>query len=69
VSHANQTSSRMTTNLTMSAEATVESDRRWAQWVAAGARRNRERQKQVELFAVVIACVLGLWLVKLLVLG
>lgn len=59
----------MTTNATMSAEAKEESDRRWAQWIAAGARRNRERQKRAQMFAIVIAVVLGLWLAKVLVLG
>jgi len=59
----------MTTNLKMSTDANAESDRRWTQWIAAGAQRNRERQKRVELFAIAIACVLGLWLAKVLVLG
>jgi len=59
----------MTTNLTMSADAKVESDRRWAQWIAAGAKRNRESQKRARLFAIATALVLGLWLAKVLVLG
>jgi hypothetical protein len=59
----------MTTNLTMSAEAKAEADQRWAQWIAVGARRNRESQKRAATFATVIGCVLGLWLVKVLVLG
>jgi len=59
----------MMTNLTMSADAKVESDQRWAQWIAAGAIRNRERQKRAELFVIAITCVLGLWLAKVLVLG
>jgi hypothetical protein len=59
----------MTTNLTMSADAKVESDQRWARWIAAGAKRNRERRKRAKLFAIAIACVLGLWLAKMLVLG
>lgn len=59
----------MTTNLTISAEDKAESDRRWARWIAAGARRNRERQQRVQLFAVVIMLVLGLWLAKVLVVG
>ena len=59
----------MTTNLTMSAEAKLESDQRWAKWIAAGARRDRERKKRATRIAIVIACVLGLWLAKVLVLG
>lgn len=59
----------MTTNLTMSADAKAESDRRWAQWIAAGERRNRERQKRAKMFVIVIASALGLWLAKVLVLG
>jgi len=59
----------MTTNLTMSAEAKAESDQRWAQWIAAGAKRDRERKKRTGLFAIAIACVLALWLAKVLVLG
>ena len=59
----------MTTNLTMSADAKVESDQRWAQWIATGARRKRERQKRAEVFAIVMAFALGLWLAKVLVLG
>lgn len=59
----------MTTNLTTSAEAKAESDRRWAQWIAAGAKRSREGQKRAATFAIVIGVVLGLWLVKVLVLG
>jgi hypothetical protein len=59
----------MTTNLTISAEAKVDSDRRWAQWIAAGAIRNRERQKRAKMFAIVIGCGLGLWLAKVLFLG
>jgi hypothetical protein len=59
----------MTTNLTMSAEATLESDQRWAKWIAAGARRDRERRKRAARVAIVIACVLSLWLAKVLVLG
>jgi hypothetical protein len=59
----------MTTNPTISAEATMESDQRWVQWIAVGAKRNRERQKRAELFATVITLVLGLWLAKVLVLG
>ncbi len=59
----------MTTNLTTSAEAKLESDRRWAKWIAAGARRDRERKKRAATFAIVIACVLSLWLAKVLVLG
>jgi len=59
----------MTTNLTMSAEAKLESDRRWAKWIAAGARRDRERKKRAATFAIVIAFVLSLWLAKMLVLG
>jgi hypothetical protein len=39
------------------------------QWIAAGARRNRERETRAELFAIAIACVLGLWLTKVLVFG
>ena len=53
----------------MSADAKVESDQRWARWIAAGAKRNRERQKRAGLFAIAIACALGLWLAKVLVLG
>jgi sulfur transfer protein SufE len=53
----------------MSAEAKAEADQRWAQWIAVGARRNRESQKRAATFATVIGCVLGLWLVKVLVLG
>jgi hypothetical protein len=59
----------MTTNLTMSADAKVESDQKWARWIAAGAKRNREREKRAQLFVITIACVLSLWLAKLLVLG
>jgi len=59
----------MTTNLSMSADAKAESDRRWAQWIAAGAIRNRARQKRNELFAIVSVCALGLWLAKVLLLG
>jgi hypothetical protein len=59
----------MTTNLTISAEAKAESDQRWAQWIAAGARRNRERQKRAATFAIVVAFVLAIWLAKVLVLG
>lgn len=59
----------MTTNLTMSAEAKLESEHRWTEWIAAGARRDRERKKRAATFAIVIACVLSLWLVKVLVLG
>ena len=59
----------MTTNLTMSAEAKLESDQRWAKWIAAGARRDRERKQRAARFAIVIACVLSLWLAKVLVLG
>jgi len=59
----------MTTNLTISAESKAESDQRWTQWIAAGARLNRERQKRAARFAIVIAFVLGLWLAKVLVLG
>jgi hypothetical protein len=59
----------MTTNLTISAEAKAESDQRWAQWIAVGARRDRERQKRAKTFTIVIAIVLAIWLAKLLVLG
>ena len=59
----------MTTNLMKSAAATVETHQRWVQWIAAGATRDRKRQKRAQLFAIVIALVLGLWLAKLLVLG
>jgi hypothetical protein len=59
----------MTTNLSMSAEAIAESDRRWAQWIANGARRNRERQKRATTFLIAISFVLALWLAKVLVLG
>jgi hypothetical protein len=59
----------MMTNLTISAAAEVESDQRWVQWIAAGATRDRKRQKRAELFAIVIALGMGLWLAKLLVLG
>ena len=59
----------MTTNLVMSAEAKEESDQRWTRWIAAGARRNRERQKRVAWVAIVIAIVFAIWLAKLLVLG
>ena len=59
----------MTTNQTMSAAATVETDQRWVQWIAAGAARDRKRQKRAGLFAIAIALALGLWLAKLLVLG
>jgi hypothetical protein len=53
----------------MSAEAKAESDQRWARWIAAGAKRNRERQKRVTSFAIVIAIAFAIWLSKLLVLG
>lgn len=59
----------MTTNLAMSAEAKLESDQRWAKWIAAGARRDRERKKRAARVAIVIALVLCLWLAKVLVLG
>ena len=59
----------MITDLTISAEAKAEQDQRWAQWIAAGARRNREREKRAATFTIVIASVLGLWLAKVLVLG
>jgi hypothetical protein len=59
----------MTTDPTISAEAKAESDLRWAQWIAAGARRSREKQKRAATFAIVIAFVLALWLAKVLVLG
>ncbi len=59
----------MTTNLSTSAEAKAESDQRWAHWIAAGARRNRKSQKRAATLAIVIGCVLALWLVKVLVLG
>jgi hypothetical protein len=59
----------MTTDLTISAEAKAESDQRWAQWVAAGARQSREGQKRAAAFGIVIAFALGLWLAKVLVLG
>jgi hypothetical protein len=59
----------MTTDLTISAEAQAESDQRWAKWIAAGARRSRERQKRAATFAIVIACVVSVWLAKVLVLG
>jgi hypothetical protein len=59
----------MTTNLTMSAEAKAEADQRWAQWLATGERRNRQRQKHATTFVIVAASALGLWLVKVLVLG
>ena len=59
----------MTTNLTISAEAKAESDRRWAQWIAVGARRDRERQKRAARLTIVIAIVLAIWLAKVLVLG
>ena len=59
----------MTTDATVSARATSELDERWAQWIATGARRNREREKRVTTFAIVIAFVLAMWLTKLLVLG
>lgn len=59
----------MTTNLTMSAEAKLQSDQRWAKWIAAGARRDRERKKRAARVAIVIALVLCLWLAKVLVLG
>ena len=59
----------MTTNLTTSAEAKAESDRRWAQWIAAGARRNRRNQKRAATLAIVTGFVLAAWLVKVLVLG
>ena len=58
----------MTTNL-ISAEAKLESEQRWAKWIAAGARRDRERKKRAATFAIVIAFVLSLWLAKVLVLG
>jgi hypothetical protein len=56
---ANDSITLMTTDLTMSAAAKVESDQRWAQWIAASARRNREREKRAELFAIAITCVQG----------
>jgi hypothetical protein len=56
-------------NLAMSAEAKAESDQRWARWIAAGAKRSRERQKRVTKVAIVIAIAFGMWLSKLLVLG
>jgi hypothetical protein len=59
----------MTTNLTISPEAKAEQDQRWAQWIAAGARRNREREKRAARLTIVMASVLGLWLAKVLVLG
>lgn len=59
----------MITDLTISAEAKAESDKRWTQWIAAGARRSREGQKRAATFAIVIAVVLSLWLAKVLVLG
>jgi len=59
----------MTTNLTMSADAKQESDQEWARWIAAGAKRNRAREKRAQWFAIAIACVLVLWLIKLVVLG
>ena len=59
----------MTTNLTMSDEAKVESDQRWAKWIAAGARRDRERKKRATRMAIVIVLLLSLWLAKMLVLG
>lgn len=59
----------MTTNLTMSANAKLDSDQRRVQWIAASARRNRDREKRAGLFAIAIACVLGLWLAKVLVFG
>ena len=59
----------MTTNLTMSAEARLQSDQRWAKWIAAGARRDRERKKRAARLTIVIALVVSLWLAKVLVLG
>jgi hypothetical protein len=59
----------MTTNLTMSAAAQAESDRKWARWIAAGAKRNRERQKRVTKFAIVIALAFAVWLTRILILG
>jgi hypothetical protein len=59
----------MTMNLAMSAEAKAESDQRWAQWIAAGAKRNRERQERVRRVAIVIAFAFAIWLSKLLILG
>lgn len=59
----------MATNLSMSAEAKEESDQRWTRWIAAGARRNRERQKRITRVAIVIAIVFAIWLAKLLVRG
>lgn len=59
----------MLTNLSMSAEAKQESDRQWARWIAAGAKRDRQRRKHVARVAIVIAMVFAIWLAKLLVLG
>jgi hypothetical protein len=59
----------MTTYLAMSADAKAEFDQRWAKWIAAGARRHRDREKRAGWFAIAIALVLGLWLAKLLVVG
>lgn len=47
----------------------VESDQRWARWIADGAKSKRARQKRAELCAIAIACVVGLWLAKVLLLG
>lgn len=59
----------MTTNMSDSDEARAELDERWAQWVAAGARRNRDKQKTVGRFAIAIAIALGVWVTTLLVRG
>jgi predicted nucleic acid-binding Zn ribbon protein len=52
-----------------SAETQAASDRRWADWIAKGAKRERQRQKRVTTVAIVIASLIAVWLAKLLVLG
>ena len=59
----------MTTNLMMSAEAKAESDQQWARWIAAGAKRDRARQKRVTRIAIVIAIGIAIWVARLVVLG
>ena len=59
----------MTTNLSDSHNANAELDQVWAQWVADGARRERERQRSVSRFAIVIAILFAIWLTTFLIPG